>query len=111
MSTDLVIQDREWANKYISEHKLRVAHFRNFDSFGEISNYGGLTFVWKHRTRDKLVTISSAVCNDKDNFCRHTGRILATKKFEAGQVIQLPVTNYISAWHMICNVFGDRYDD
>jgi hypothetical protein len=97
---------RQHANEYIEQHKLRVAHFRGFDDYDMPELRGGMTFVWKHRKGETLATIATSLCNTKDTFCKDTGRILATNRFEAGNVIQLPVINYISCWHMLLSVFN-----
>ncbi len=98
-------------------------HFRLYDartgSIGELLPRGGVTLFVKQRPDvlpDQIeLTIGSATCSLKDNYCRRTGRKIARQRIDSSLSFQEmiepeQVSDEIAAfaWLAARDVYGDK---
>lgn len=61
---------------------LHFAHFRNRDSRGNVSSFGGATVAYFPPV-DGVILGAAAICSDSDQFNKSLGMRLARERFEA----------------------------
>lgn len=67
--------------------KIKFMHVRMADDFSGVYNSGGFTLAFTGGKDGADYNIAVAVCSVNDNFCRATGRDIASKRLAAGKVI------------------------
>jgi glycerol-3-phosphate dehydrogenase len=60
----------------MSNDAVNFIHIRERDAQGRISTHGGFTIAYRQTAPDEVV-LATAMCNEKDNFCRRIGRAIA----------------------------------
>lgn len=56
--------------------KVFFRHIRNINDDGTVSNRGGATVAYQE-VKPGLIRVAMALCSNRDNFCRKTGRTIA----------------------------------
>lgn len=81
-------------------------HLRNTSAiFSEIFNEGGVTIAFdapKHiadLTEDDAVKVAFAFCSPEDNFCRRTGRDIASARLRADTTLSIPGNDFAKLIH------------
>ena len=70
-----------------------VVHVRGY-SWDKMSTTakGGATLVYhRDKSRDRIIRISVALVNDKDSYCKLTGRLIAAMQYDTGNHIAVRV--------------------
>jgi hypothetical protein len=70
--------------RIMKSNKINIAHIRNKNK-----NLGGYTIAYTDLPRDTSgnVQFTIARCNDKDNFCRKTGRAISVGRLMANKSV------------------------
>lgn len=83
----------EQADSLMKKHNLRVVHVRgyNWDMMSATAK-GGATLVYhRDKSRDRIIRVSVALVNDKDSYCKLTGRLIAAMQYDTGNHIAVRV--------------------
>ena len=62
--------------KKVEIGKVFFRHIRNINGDGTVSNRGGATIAFRE-IEPGVIKMAMALCSNRDNFCRKTGRIIS----------------------------------
>lgn len=72
-------------NDYIAQNKLEVKHIIPYNG------KGGLTVIYRHSRGSKFLEMTTAVCSEKECYCKRTGRMLAAERWLSDNIVKIPV--------------------
>lgn len=85
-----------------------TVHLRKFNEF-EVSNTSGMTLCI--HDNETFFAVAKAICSEKDQFCRKTGRNLAQHRMECGETDILYKSKVLNKLEHVIGMYRSLIDN
>ncbi|MCK9369257.1 hypothetical protein M0R04_04900 [Candidatus Dojkabacteria bacterium] len=94
-------------NENVDPNEVKFRHVRVLREDGTVNNMGGMTISYRE-VDSNTIEFAAAVCSDKDNYCKKTGRTISAGRMKSPKYTNV-VNMTFSEFHAAVN-HGDRND-